>query len=247
MNRHINTTSGSLYSEYDGGVSDLTNQQHLYNYQQQGQYQQQHHHEHLMMSRQHQQQLTAQQMMTGNCHPMMPAPFTSPTRFDGKTSQRILPARYRKAKPAYGCPSCGTLFNTPKRGWTSLLQHMKRCCPTQLGNRGGMQQRCMLGNQQCVVPGHEGRGELIRMGIMQETPPSLPPPPASPEVQKNMIGEKLYLLINRTQPEPYAGKITGMLLGEMDVPELQSLLQSPAALEGRIQEALQLLEAHTMH
>ena len=46
---------------------------------------------------------------------------------------------------------------------------------------------------------------------------------APPDVQKNMIGERLYPLIHSSQPD-LAGKITGMLL-EMDNSELYILVK----------------------
>lgn len=60
--------------------------------------------------------------------------------------------------------------------------------------------------------------------------------------QKNMIGEKLYPLIYKEQPEQ-AGKITGMLL-EDDNEELLHLLESPEALHVKVEKALPQLKSY---
>merc|ERR1719155_385423 len=63
---------------------------------------------------------------------------------------------------------------------------------------------------------------------------------APPNVQKQMIGEKLFPAIARYQPE-LAGKITGMML-EMDNSELLILLESEQQLKNKVDEALRVLE-----
>jgi len=71
---------------------------------------------------------------------------------------------------------------------------------------------------------------------------------ATEQDQKNMIGERLYPLIaesplvaqNNDSSVNIPGKITGMLL-EMDNPELLNLLESPDALQEKIDEAIEVL------
>merc|ERR1719456_1789058 len=64
---------------------------------------------------------------------------------------------------------------------------------------------------------------------------------APPGMQKQLLGEKLHAQISRQHPE-LAGKITGMML-EMDNAELLGLLDSPAQLQAKVDEARRVLGA----
>eukprot|EP01018_Ginkgo_biloba_P021628 Gb_11804 [translate_table: standard] len=63
---------------------------------------------------------------------------------------------------------------------------------------------------------------------------------ASPQEQKQILGERLFPLVQQHQFE-LAGKITGMLL-EMDNSELLLLLESPDSLAAKVEEAVQVLK-----
>ncbi|XP_006839324.1 PREDICTED: polyadenylate-binding protein 1-like isoform X1 [Chrysochloris asiatica] len=65
---------------------------------------------------------------------------------------------------------------------------------------------------------------------------------ALPHEQKQMIGERLYPLINCVHPH-LATKITGMLL-EIDNSELLLMLESPESLRAKVDEAVTVLQAH---
>lgn len=63
---------------------------------------------------------------------------------------------------------------------------------------------------------------------------------AAPEQQKEILGEHLYMLVQKLKPS-LAAKITGMLL-EMDNGELLLLLESPVSLSAKVEEAAQVLK-----
>jgi len=66
---------------------------------------------------------------------------------------------------------------------------------------------------------------------------------AAPEQeQKQMLGERLYPMIQRMYPE-LAGKVTGMLL-EIDNSELVHMLEHNESLKGKVDEAVAVLQAH---
>ncbi|CAG0892310.1 unnamed protein product [Cyprideis torosa] len=93
-------------------------------------------------------------------------------------------------------------------------------------------------------------------------PPQQPPPPqqgallvmgqepltatmlaaAPPSEQKNMLGERLFPLIQRMHAD-LAGKITGMLL-EIDNTELLHMLEDHQSLKAKVEEAVAVLQAH---
>ena len=120
--------------------------------------------------------------------------------------------------------------------------------------RQGFQQRGPQGGQQMPRGGPpEGMAMPMQGGMPGGAPPAPQGPPrelnaatlaaAPPEQQKQLLGERLFPLIQNTEPQ-LAGKITGMLL-EMDNGELLNLLESPDALQAKIMEALSVLQMHS--
>jgi len=65
---------------------------------------------------------------------------------------------------------------------------------------------------------------------------------ALPQEQKQMLGERLFPLIQRLNIE-LAGKITGMLL-EMDNSELLMMLENADLLKSKVDEAVDVLQVH---
>jgi len=132
------------------------------------------------------------------------------------------------------------------------------------GMQGGMMRPMMMGGKGAMGGPMGGKGGMGPMGgkggmpmaAMQRPPMQQPMQRpmggpaggvdasslanAPPGMQKQMLGEKIFPLIARMQPE-MAGKITGMML-EMDNSELLILLESPEQLKMKVDEALRVLE-----
>jgi len=85
-------------------------------------------------------------------------------------------------------------------------------------------------------------------GVPEGAPAGGPPVSAianaSPMDQKQMLGEAIYMKIYSVHPE-LAGKITGMLL-EMENSALMHLLESPEAMQGKVNEAIAVLNEYSM-
>jgi polyadenylate-binding protein len=104
------------------------------------------------------------------------------------------------------------------------MQQQRPMMQQQMQRPGGMMP------PQQMMAGQQPRAEMSASNLAN----------APPGMQKQMLGEKIFPLIARLQPE-MAGKITGMML-EMDNSELLILLESPDQLKMKVDEALRVLE-----
>lgn len=159
----------------------------------------------------------------------------------------VYPMMGQQGRGGYPMPY-GVIPGQPSRGGRSPIQGRGRGGRNPMPSGG---QQPIKFNQQARNAGAPPPPMQNQPAVQQPAPQAMPHEgaltasalaSATPEMQKNMIGERLYPLIHQSQPD-LAGKITGMLL-EMDNSELLHLLESPEALNAKISEALLVLEAH---
>ncbi|MCO5550294.1 hypothetical protein L7F22_003776 [Adiantum nelumboides] len=140
--------------------------------------------------------------------------------------------RQQMRNPANGPPQVGTV----PMGLPQSQPQRTRQASKQPSNGWGREQETSMANQQAAPGGlANGQADLAEWssGLAK----------ASPQQQKQMLGERLYPLVQKRQFH-LAGKITGMLL-EMDNNELLFLLDSEDALASKVEEAELVLQQHT--
>jgi polyadenylate-binding protein len=108
---------------------------------------------------------------------------------------------------------------------------------------GGQQQQATYTRTARNMPQNNPGGfgnSIVVAGQEPLTPAALAN--ATPQEQKQMLGERLFPLIQNMHQDS-AGKITGMLL-EIDNTELLHMLESRESLKAKVEEAIAVLQAH---
>eukprot|EP01113_Clastostelium_recurvatum_P010404 TRINITY_DN1516_c0_g1_i1.p2 TRINITY_DN1516_c0_g1~~TRINITY_DN1516_c0_g1_i1.p2 ORF type:complete len:604 (-),score=189.46 TRINITY_DN1516_c0_g1_i1:60-1871(-) len=169
--------------------------------------------------------------------PMMaPQMYPAPPMFHPGPMQRMYPSQPGMPRPprfAQGGPAAGPRGPGP---------HQRRSGPPMTGPGGaGARPR-----QPHTQPAQGPAGPIRNGPAPVMSALGLPPADQIEAVMgadgaKQALGEQVYMLISRTQPD-LAAKITGMFLDSLPVRELYDLLLTPASMEGKIGEALRVLD-----
>ena len=116
------------------------------------------------------------------------------------------------------------------------LQGMRQARPPQRHVQAGSNARPMTGMAASQMPPTQQHQYQYKQGIRHRQNQ------VAMMVQKQMLGERLFPLIQQEHPE-LAGKITGMLL-EITNSELLHMLESPESLKAKEAQAVAVLSAH---
>jgi len=201
----------------------------------------------------------------GQPNMMPPRPRYGP---NGQVGAIPVPAAYGQAPPqGYGMPPQGYPPRGPPRAPGARPggspPHANAALPRANGppppNGAGPRPAGQAPPQgrPAAAPATPGRGAAPQAAAPKSSSAAAPTAPASdlPSVnptdlaglphaeQKQVLGEAIYMRIANTQPD-LAGKITGMLL-EMENEELLQLLESQEAMNGKVNEALAVLQEYS--
>jgi len=100
--------------------------------------------------------------------------------------------------------------------------------------------------QPMLAPPPVAPTNIEQQGVVPDENLSTMLPQLNPEQQTRLVGERLYPLVYKHQPE-LAGKITGMLLDryhDEGYEELLQVMDNPDTLIGKVNEALAVLASH---
>uniref|UniRef100_A0A4X2K5X7 Polyadenylate-binding protein n=1 Tax=Vombatus ursinus TaxID=29139 RepID=A0A4X2K5X7_VOMUR len=164
------------------------------------------------------------QTVMGAIRPTIPRPSFSPLRRASQIPKMVATPRVNSSSQLLGplCPTGATFIPTVR-----AVQQYKYSA----GVRNLQQPLIPTMTHQPVV--HTPRQEALTSFMLTS---------ALPQEQKQILGERLFPLIQGIHPT-LAGKITGMLL-EIDNSELLHMLECPKSLLGKVNEAVTVLQAH---
>jgi len=173
------------------------------------------------------------QQMTGGSY-FMPAMPVQPNQFMPRPGQMI------RATPRWG--------NQPMP-MANIRPRMPMGQPPQV--RGGQQQFKLTNTVRNVPSIDNGMVGMVQPAPQAPIPTADGQEPltssmlaaANPQEQKQMLGERLFPLIQQMATPDLAGKITGMLL-EIDNSELLHMLDNKELLKSKVDEAVLVLKHH---
>ncbi|XP_040287197.1 polyadenylate-binding protein 1 isoform X2 [Bufo bufo] len=159
------------------------------------------------------------QNMPGAIRPAAPRPPTFSTMRPASSVPRVVSAQ--RVAPAAAAAAASTVRSVPQYKYAAGVRNPQQHLNAQP----------QVAMQQPAV--HVQGQEPLTASMLASAPP---------QEQKQMLGERLFPLIQAMHPT-LAGKITGMLL-EIDNSELLHMLESPESLRSKVDEAVAVLQAH---
>jgi polyadenylate-binding protein len=169
--------------------------------------------------------------------PSAPMFYGPPGGFMPQGQRPVFPPNGMMPRPRWAPQQGQPMPGFPPQGFAPNSNNNMRPPRQPRAPRGGAAGQRKYANQSRQAPAAEAADTSAAAPLTAAALAAAPP-----EAQKQMLGERLYPLINAQQPE-FAGKITGMLL-EMDNGELLNLLEDHKALDSKINEAMEVLKAH---